>query len=506
MTNSAPASPARILVTGATGYVGGRLVPRLLAAGHSVRCLVRDPLRLRGRAWFGRVELVPGDVLVPATLPAALAGVEVAYYFVHSLGGGAAFSERDVTAARNFGAAARAAGVKRIIYLGGLGDATTALSHHLRSRQETGDVLRESGVPVTEFRAGVIVGSGSLSFEMIRYLTERVPVMICPSWVYTKTQPVAIRNVLEYLVAALAVPDSAGRIVEIGGAEVISYGDMMTGYARARGLRRWMLPVPFLTPRLSSYWVHLVTPIPATIAQPLVEGLRNEIVVRDDSARRLFPEIAPMDYASAVAAALARLEAAAVETTWSGALATSQGDRAPVTLTELEGMILERRELVVPATPVAVYRAFMGLGGATGWLYMDWAWQLRGIVDRLVGGVGMRRGRRDPHDLLTGEALDFWRVEEVEPGASLRLRAEMKVPGRAWLQFSVRPDGAAGARLTQIAYFAPKGLFGLLYWYALYPIHALIFGGMIRQVARRATAESPAAAPGMMQPLQGGSR
>lgn len=506
MTTSAASPALRILVTGATGYVGGRLVPRLLAAGHSVRCLVRDPLRLRGRAWFGLVEPVPGDVLVPDTLTEALRGVDVAYYLVHSMGGGAAFSERDIAAARNFGAAARAAGVRRIIYLGGLGDPSTALSHHLRSRQETGDVLREAGVPVTEFRAGVIVGSGSLSFEMIRYLTERVPVMICPSWVYTKTQPIAIRNVLQYLAGALTVPESAGRIIEIGGAEVISYGDMMTGYARARGLKRWMLPVPFLTPRLSSYWVHLVTPIPATIAQPLVEGLRNEIVVRDDSARRLFPDIVPMDYDAAVAAALARLEAATVETTWSGALVTSQGDRAPVTLTELEGMIVERRQRVVPAAPAAVYRAFMGLGGATGWLYLDWAWKLRGLLDRLVGGVGMRRGRRDPHDLLPGEAVDFWRVEDVEPGVALRLRAEMKVPGRAWLQFRAEPDGAGGTLLRQTASFAPRGLFGLLYWYALYPIHALIFSGMIREVARRAGVAEGAAAPAGLQPLERGSR
>ncbi len=282
-------NPQRILVTGATGYVGGRLVPRLLEAGFAVRCLARDPGRLEGRPWRGRVEVVAGDATVPATLGPALAGIDVAYYLIHSLGTGEEFARRDREAAAAFGAAARAAGVRRIVYLGGLGDPETALSHHLRSRQETGAALGEAGVPVTELRAGVVVGSGSLSFEMIRYLAERVPVMICPRWVFTRTQPIAIRNVLDYLVAALEHPESAGRTIEIGGADVVTYGEMMTGYAAERGLRRWLLPVPVLTPRLSSFWVHLVTPIPAAIARPLIDGLKNEVVVRDRTARRLFP-------------------------------------------------------------------------------------------------------------------------------------------------------------------------------------------------------------------------
>ena len=285
-----------ILVTGATGYIGGRLVPRLLELGYRVRCLVRDPARLQGRAWQGRVEIAAGDVLRPETLPDALAGVDSAYYLVHSLSGGADFHQRDVVAARNFGSAARHAGVGRLIYLGGLAEERPDLSEHLRSRQQTGDALREAGVPVTEFRAGVIVGSGSLSFEMIRYLAERVPVMICPRWVYTRAQPIGVREVLEYLTATLDVPESDGRIIEIGGAEVVTYGEMMTTYAEVRGLRRWMLPVPVLTPRLSSYWVDLVTPIPATIARPLIEGLRNENVVRDPIARELFPQIVPVPY------------------------------------------------------------------------------------------------------------------------------------------------------------------------------------------------------------------
>lgn len=477
----------KVLVTGATGYIGGRLVPRLLARGHTVRCLARDPSRLEGRTWLPDIEVATGDVLDHASLARALAGVEVAYYLIHSLGSGPDFHARDLAAAGAFGQAAHDAGVQRLVYLGGLGDASTALSEHLRSRHDTGDALREAGVPVTEFRAAVIVGAGSLSFEMIRYLTERLPVMICPSWVFTRIQPISVRNVLDYLVAALDVPASAGQIVEIGGADVITYGGMMTGYADVRGLKRWLVSVPVLTPRLSSYWVHLVTPIPASIARPLIEGLRNEVIVRDHSARSMFPDIVPMDYAASVGAALDKLNARDIETAWSDALATTQGDVAPVLLTTHEGMVIEQRQVHVKAPAEAVYRAFTSLGGRTGWLAMNWAWQLRGLLDRLVGGVGMRRGRRHPQEVRVGDALDFWRVEAVEPGTLLRLRAEMKVPGRAWLQFQAAPQPDGGTLLTQSAFFAPKGLFGWLYWYALYPIHGLVFGGMIAQLAARAS-------------------
>jgi uncharacterized protein YbjT (DUF2867 family) len=477
-----------VLVTGATGYIGGRLVPRLLQTGAQVRCLARDASRLQGRPWREDVELVVGDVLRPDSLSDAMCGVAIAYYLVHSLGAGSDFPERDVTAARCFGTAAKDAGVERIIYLGGLGDPGKALSAHLRSRHETGEALRESGVPVTEFRAGVIVGSGSLSFEMIRYLTERVPVMICPRWVYTRIQPIAVRTVLDYLVEALRVAGSAGRTIEIGGADVITYGEMLTFYAEVRGLRRWLVPVPVLTPKLSSYWVHIVTPIPAAIARPLIAGLRNEIVVRDDVARQLFPGIQPLDYRTAVRLALEKLRAEKVETAWSDALSTSQPDATPVTLTTHEGMIIEHRQLAVDAPAEAIFRAFTGLGGTRGWLYMNWAWRIRGAVDRLCGGVGLRRGRRDGESVRVGEALDFWRVEAVEPGHLMRLRAEMKVPGKAWLQFEVKTqEHDTRPLLTQIAFFAPKGLLGLVYWYALYPIHSMIFGGMIRRLAKRAT-------------------
>ena len=475
-----------VLVTGATGYIGGRLVPRLLEMGYRVRCLVRDPARLQGRPWQSAVEIVAGNVLEPDSLIPAMQGVSTAYYLIHSLADGADFHQRDLAAAHNFGMAAHAAGVERILFLGGLAEAATGLSEHLRSRQQTGDALRISGVPVTEFRAGVIVGSGGLSFEMIRYLTERVPIMICPRWVYTRTQPIGIREVLEYLTTALTVPESTGRIIEIGGAEIVTYGEMMKIYAEVLGLKRWMVPVPVLTPRLSSYWVNLVTPIPTVIARPLIEGLRNESVVHDLSAQQLFPRILPAGYRTTVERALARLQASNVETAWSDALSTSQSDVPPVTLTTTEGMILEHRQRTVFASPTDVYQTFTGLGGKRGWFYMNWAWEIRGFIDRMIGGVGLRRGRRDPDELRVGDALDFWRVEAVEPGRLLRLRAEMKVPGKAWLQLQVTPGEADQALLSQTAFFAPKGLLGWLYWYALYPLHRLIFSGLIDQIAQRA--------------------
>ncbi len=482
-------NPPLILVTGATGYIGGRLVPRLLEKGYRVRCLVRDLTRLQGRSWQSSVEIVTGDVLQPDSLAPAMDGVSAAYYLVHSMAAGLGFHQRDLAAAHHFGAAARLANVERIIFLGGLAEAGAGLSEHLRSRQQTGDALRASGVPVTEFRASVIVGSGSLSFEMIRYLTERVPVMICPRWVYTRTQPIGIGDVLDYLTSALTVPESTGRIIEIGGAEVLTYGEMMMVYAEVRGLKRWMLPVPVLTPRLSSYWVNLVTPIPAVIARPLIEGLRNESIVHDPIARQLFPHIQPAGYRAMVEQALAQLEASNVETIWSDALSTSQGDGRPVTLTTHEGMIIEHRQRVISAPPGEIYKIFTGLGGKRGWLYMNFAWEIRGFMDRMIGGVGLRRGRRDPNELRVGDALDFWRVEAVEPGHLLRLRAEMKVPGKAWLQFKVTPHEGDKALLSQTAFFAPKGLMGWLYWYALYPIHNLIFSGLIDQIAKRAVTQ-----------------
>jgi hypothetical protein len=340
----------------------------------------------------------------------------------------------------------------------------------------------------------VIVGAGSVSFEMVRYMTERLPLMVCPRWVFTRIQPIAIRDVLAYLVAALEVEASAGRIVEIGGADVLTYGAMLEGYARVRGLRRLIVPVPVLTPRLSAYWVHWMTPIPASIAHPLIQGLRNEVIVRDATARRLFPSIAPLGYADAVGEALAQLESAEVETSWSDASARdpAQDGVAPVALTTEDGMIIERRRREVVADPATVYRVVSGLGGRRGWLYANWAWLLRGVLDRMVGGAGYRRGRRHPDQLRTGDALDFWRVEAAEPGRVLRLRAEMRLPGRAWLQFRCGPRSDGTTLLEQTAFFAPKGLPGLAYWYLLYPAHALIFSGLIRAIGRRAERARPA--------------
>ena len=489
-----------ILLTGATGYIGGRLAPRLLARGYQVRALARDPRRLQGRSWSDQVDIRQGDVLEPESLAGVMQGVDAAYYLIHSMTGSDEFIERDHRAAENFAQAAAAAGVKRIIYLGGLGDPDSDLSEHLRSRQMVGDTLRAAGVPVTEFRAAVIVGSGSLSFEMVRYLTERVPVMICPRWVFTRIQPIAVGDALNYLLAALDQEKSAGEIIEIGGQDVLTYGDMMLGYAEARGLTRRLIPVPALTPRLSSYWVHWVTPVPAGIARPLIEGLRNEVIVRSDTAPRLFPEIKPLGYQEAVELALEKLERGEIETIWSDALASSKGDRSPVYFTQEQGMLIERREAWVDLPPETLFRTFTGLGGKRGWLYLDLMWGLRGALDRLVGGVGMRRGRRHPDEIRAGDALDFWRVEAVEPGRLLRLRAEMKVPGKAWLQFEAgQPDSSAAletpdetaetphrTRLSQTAFFAPKGLSGLLYWYALYPVHGLIFSGLIRRLVERA--------------------
>lgn len=472
----------RVLVTGATGYIGGRLIPRLVGAGHNVVCLVRHPGRVAGRDW-GDVEVLKGDVLDSASLDAAFRGVDVAYYLVHSMAEGEhGFEERDRIAAKNFGDAARQAGVQRIIYLGGLGVDNSDLSSHLASRQQVGDVLRECEVPVTEFRAAIVVGSGSISFEMIRYLTERLPVMITPRWVTTRCQPISVENVLNYLTECLGIPESVGRTFEIGGPDILTYGDMMREYARARKLRRFLIPVPVLTPRLSSYWVDLITPIPASYSHPLIEGLKSEAIVNDQSARDVF-KIDLIPYAEAVSRALERTGSGDVETSWSGA---QQRLKAGVTTSTGEGMIVEERRVESTAPPQAVFAAFSGIGGKRGWLYADFLWKIRGLMDRLVGGVGMRRGRRNPDMLRAGDALDFWRVEAVEPGRAVRLRAEMRVPGSATLEFEAMPRAEGGTLLIQTASFDPRGLAGLAYWYALYPIHQRMFSGMARAIVKRA--------------------
>ena len=473
----------RILVSGATGYVGGRLVPRLLASGYPVRCLVRDAKRLQGYPWLNKVEVVEGDALDPASLSNAMQSMEVAYYLIHGMQGGKVMPIADYQAARNFTQIAEQENLERIIYLGELVDPTGNLSPYLRSRHETGYLLRQGGVPVTEFRAGMIVGAGSVLFEMVRYITERQPVLICPRWFYSQAQPIAISDVLEYLVNVLEVPDSLGKLIEIGGATCLTYADMLLGYAHERGLKRIMIPVPVYAPRLSSYWVHLVSPLHWRVVLPLIEGLKAESLVHSDLAQNLFPNLKPLDFPSSVHKALHNFLTDEVETSWDGALVVTQGDLRPVTLTTVEGMMVEKRSLQTHVPAQVAYQAFTGLGGKRGWLYMNWSWVIRGWADKLVGGVGLRRGRRHPDDLRTGEALDFWRVEALEPGRLMRLRAEMKVPGRAWLEYQSIEQADGSTLLTQTAYFAPRGLLGLLYWYLLYPIHSFIFSGMIKKVA-----------------------
>ena len=472
----------RILVVGASGYVGGRLVSLLQARGHDLVLTSRDARPLAAR--YPETMVVPADLLDPASLPPALEGVEVAYYLAHSMGAGErGFAERDRLAASNFAAAAARAGVSRIIYLGGLGDDVADLSHHLTSRHESGAELAAHGVPVTEFRAAVIIGSGSASFEILRHLTERLPIMITPRWVGTRCQPIGIRDVLEYLAGALDHPEATG-IVEIGGPDILSYGDMMRTYARLRGLRRLMIPVPVLTPRLSSYWVNLVSPVPAGIARPLIEGLRNEVVVRDPGPASAFG-VHPLSFVEAVQRAIDRTSGRDVESTWFDAFAIPD-EASLASLTSQEGMIVERRGRSVAASPEQVFAEVERLGGDSGWPYANVLWRIRGLLDRLVGGVGMRLGRRDPTQLRVGDALDFWRVEEVQRPRLLRLRAEMKVPGRAWLQYEVTAT-QSGSRIDQTAFFEPKGLPGLAYWYALYPVHGLTFRGTVRVLAERAT-------------------
>ena len=480
----------RILVVGASGYIGGRLVPLLAARGHELVLISRDLRPLAAR--FPQATVLVADLLDASTLPAALEGIDIAYYLAHSLGGGERdFAERDRKAARNFAQTAKRAGVSRIVYLGGLGDDSADLSRHLASRHETGAQLAAHGVPVTEFRAAVIIGSGSASFEILRHLTERLPIMITPRWVATRCQPIGIADVLDYLVGALDHPEVTG-IVEIGGPDILSYGDMMRAYARIRGLRRLMIPVPVLTPRLSSYWVNLISPVPARIARPLIEGLRNEVVVRHSGPAASFG-LEPRSYDEALAQAIDRSSPERVESTWFDALAAT--DRASLSsVTASEGMIIERRERVVPASPEQVFDEVERLGGEAGWPYANLLWRVRGLVDRLVGGTGMRLGRRDPDQLRVGDALDFWRVEEVRRPNLLRLRAEMKVPGRAWLQYEVIAT-EGGSRVVQTAFFEPKGLPGLAYWYVLYPAHGLIFRGTVRALAKRAVRRAEGGSP-----------
>jgi uncharacterized protein YbjT (DUF2867 family) len=490
----------RCLVTGASGYIGGRLVPELLAAGHRVRCAARDPGKLRDRSWAAEVEIVRADALDAHAVRAALQGIEVAYYLIHSLGAEAGFEQRDRDAARIFAREASAAGVRRLVYLGGIVPqdrvAGDGLSPHLRSRGEVGDILLASGVPTAVLQAAVIIGSGSASFEMLRYLTERLPVMITPRWVRTRIQPIAVRDVLRYLAGCAWLPDQVSRRFDIGGPDVLTYAEMMERYAAAAGLRRRLvLPVPLLSPGLSSLWVGLVTPVPAGLARPLVESLRNEVICAEHDIADYIPDpdggLVSVDRAFALA--LRHVRTGEVATRWSSAgTAGAPRDLVPSDPQPTDpawsggSLYVDDRTRRMHASRRALWRTVEGIGGERGWYSFPAAWMARGLLDRAVGGVGLRRGRRDPDRLQAGDALDFWRVEEIIPGSLLRLRAEMKLPGRAWLEFSIWSDDSGRTIFRQRAIFRPAGLPGHLYWWSLRPFHDAIFGGMLRNIAATA--------------------
>ena len=479
MGSSASAHGPLVLLTGATGYLGGRLLKALERPGTRVRCLARRPEFLEPRVAPG-TEVVKGDCLDPSSLLPALAGVHTAFYLVHSMGSTGKFEEEDRRAARNFATSSRQAGVRRIIYLGGLGAEEPQLSTHLRSRQEVADILRTSGVPTIEFRASIVIGSGSLSFEMIRALVQRLPVMICPRWVNVKAQPIAVEDVIAYLLAALDLQAEQGAIFEIGGADQVSYGEIMQQYARQCGLRRRMIPVPVLTPRLSSLWLGLVTPIYARVGRKLVDSMRNPTLVSDTSALTTFP-IKPKGLREAVERALHHEDQEFAQTRWSDSLSSS-GKVSSWGGVQFGTRLVDSRTVRVSVPPALAFAPVRQIGGANGWYFGNFLWWLRGTLDLLVGGVGLRRGRRDPHTLAAGDALDFWRVESFEPDRRLSLAAEMKVPGRAWLQFEVEQK-IQGSVIRQTAIFDPTGLAGLIYWYALYPVHRWIFSNMLQSIA-----------------------
>ena len=471
-----------ILLTGATGYVGGRLLSRLEQQGVRVRCLTRRPDALSGRV-STQTEVVAGDILNRESLSNSFVGVDTAFYFVHSMGNDRDFEEQDRLAAKNFAEAATAAGVHRIIYLGGLGNPDHELSKHLRSRQETGDVLRAYHRQVIEFRASIVIGSGSLSFEMIRALVERLPVMICPRWVSVKAQPIAIEDLLAYLLSAIEIPVEASQVYEIGGPDQVSYGDIMQEYARQRGLRRVMIPVPLLTPYLSSLWLGLVTPLYARVGRKLVESLRNPTLISNNLAETTLP-VHPRSVRDAIARALVNEDREFAETRWSDALSAA-GQPEGWGGTRFGSRLVDSRTITVDVSPERAFAPIRRIGGTTGWYYGNWLWSLRGFFDLLVGGVGVRRGRRDPEELRVGDALDFWRVELYQPPQRMRLCAEMKLPGRAWLEFEVTPC-EGGSQIRQTAIFDPLGLFGLIYWYGISPLHFFVFAGMLRNIARAA--------------------
>ena len=472
-----------VLLTGATGYVGGRLLRALEADGRRLRCMARRPEYLRARVGEG-TEVVAGDVLKPDTLPAALHGVDTAYYLIHSMATSRHYATSDREGAEAFARAAREAGARRIIYLGGLGGGDR-LSRHLASRQQVGRILRDSGVPTIEFRASIVIGSGSLSFELVRALVEKLPIMLTPRWVESPSQPIGVEDLVAYLVAALDLPKAGVVVYQVGGPDRVSYGDLMREYARLRGLRRVMIPVPALTPSLSGLWLGLVTPVYAQVGRELIEGVRTPTVVRDDRALRDF-SIRPRGIREVLARALVNEDLGFAATRWSDALSSRRVGRGWGGV-RFGSRRVDSRAAWVACPPEQAYRPISRIGGPVGWYYRDPLWRLRGLLDLAIGGPGLRRGRREADTLTHGDTVDFWRVEAVEPGRLLRLAAEMRLPGRAWLQFEVTPE-AGGSLIRQTALFDPVGLRGLLYWYALWGIHRLVFAGMLRNIARVAAA------------------
>jgi uncharacterized protein YbjT (DUF2867 family) len=490
-------APKTCLVTGATGYIGGRLVPELLAAGHRVRVMGRSPERLGAHPWAARVEMVRADASDADQVADACAGVDVVYYLVHALGSGPQFEATDRNTARIMARAVREAGVGRLVYLGALEPEGEELSPHLRSRTEVAEILLGSGVPTAVLRAAVVLGSGSASFEMLRYLTERLPLMVTPRWVHSQIQPIAIRDVLRYLVGCAALPPSVHRCFDIGGPDVMNYAEMMQRYAAvARLPRRRILPVPLFTPSLSSHWVGLITPVPAGIARPLVESLRNTVVCREHDIAAYVPDPPEglLGFDEAVRLAVQRVRDSAVATRWASAsVPGAPSDPLPTDPDWAGGSLyVDERTQQTTAAPEALWRVVEGIGGEAGWYSFPLAWKARGALDRLVGGVGLRRGRRDPRRLYVGDALDFWRVEALEDQRLLRLRAEMRLPGLAWLEFHVEHDAAGPSTvLRQRATFAPHGLAGHLYWWAIAVFHGIVFGGMLRGLVRAAERSEP---------------
>jgi len=510
-TESALYARPLVLVTGATGYIGGRLVPELLAAGFRVRVMARRPRHLTAREWHDRVEIVLGDAADPDSLTEALRGVDVAYYLIHSLGTGADFESLDRTNAQNFAAAARVCGVSRIVYLGGLYPEVGRLSPHLESRKEVGEILLASGVPTTVLRAAVIIGSGSASFEMLRYLTERLPVMVTPRWVESRIQPISVRDVLRYLVGSATMPPEVNRGFDIGGPEVLTYRQMMAAYAGIAGLKpRRIIALPLLTPALSSHWVGLVTPVPNSIARPLMESLVNEVVCKEHDIAAYIPDpdAGFTDFHRAVELALQRIHDRHVTTSWSSATTVgAPSDPLPGDPDWAGGSLyVDERVRVVNATPEQLWSVIEGIGGGHGWYSWRLGWWTRGLVDRLFGGPGLRRGRRDPFDLAVGDALDWWRVEDIEDLHLLRLRAEMRLPGLAWLELIIDIDDQGRTLFRQRALFHPQGPAGGLYWAMIYPFHGLVFGGMQRNIAHEAESVPTGGTPSWRSPRAGRRR